>query len=160
MNFTRRQALKGIAAATVASTGLGITGNTIAALPEQLKGDGNSELANIEVHTRLSAATNDVEVVVTNVGDQTARITQMTPSQTNTKRGVFHFSKLMDNGELVLEAGQSVSVPMTPHTVVLDATSNTTRANSLSAALRSSFSVITENASFARVNIASGIRLA
>lgn len=167
MDRTKRQTLKRIAGVTVAGTGFCIANNTLASSAIGLGSrhtddkDTDASLSSINVHSRLSASTNDIEVVITNIGDQAARITQLTPSQTNTQRGVFHFSKLLDEGELVLAAGQSTTVPMTPHSGVVDiATQAAQHARSLSAALRSSFSVITDNSAFARVNVMDGIKLA
>ena len=118
-------------------------------------------LADIQVYTRVSSRTNDVEVVIQNAGDQVARITQITPSQTSTRRGHFDFYRLLDNGELHLAAGEQVSVPMTPHPVVLDSsTTAQQRAASLTQALRASFSVVTEGDAFAKITVAEGIRFA
>lgn len=126
-----------------------------------LSATGDGELAKISVYTRVSSASNDIEVVIQNTGAEDALITQITPSQTVTRRGTFDFSQLLDKGDVQLKAGQSIRVPMTPRTVVLDAsTSATQRAQSLSDALRRSFSVITDHEAFARVEVSENVRFA
>ena len=160
----KRTTLKRLGLAAVA-TGAGVSGSVMAsadALSRDLASASDVDslpLADIQVYTRVSAASNDIEVVIQNAGAHPARITQMTPTQTSTRRGVFDFSSLMREGELTLAAGEQVSVGMTPHPVVLDAsTTSQQRAASLSAALRRSFSVVTENDAFARVTVADGPR--
>ena len=165
MNITRRQTLKRLAGIAAASGSLNIAGSAIAESPNKSQFGNESvvndmpDLASTKVHTRLSSASNDVEIVITNTGDQRTRITQLTPSHTSTKRGVFNFSNLMNNGDLVLDAKQSVTVPMTPHAMALaDTTSAGQHAQTLTHALRSSFSVVTENSAFAKVDVMDGIR--
>lgn len=154
----KRFGMAAVAVATAGAAGSVIAQNTPAmdsssALKEPLS------LAELKVHTRVSTSTNDIEVLITNTGSQATRITQLTPAQTVTKRGSFKFAELLTEGELHLAAGQSVTVPMTPHPVVIDAsTSAVERAQSLTTSLQRSFSAITENESFARVTVVDGIR--
>lgn len=159
----KRVTLKRIGSVAMAATSLSAAAHSLAydadenALPAY--DYAHSEIADLKLHTRVSALSNDIEVVITNVGQKRSLITQMTPSQTVTKRGHFDFSSLLENGDLCLAPGQSVTVPMTPNAVVLDASTNVgQRADSLTNALRKSFSVITENESFARVSIVDQIR--
>ena len=155
MDKQKRNTVKVIAAA-VATTAL--SGPFSSGLASNAS-EAPKDLSRIKVYTRVSQSTNDVEVVMQNTGNAGTVITQITPSQTVTRRGTFDFSQLLKEGELHLSPGQSISVPMTPRPVVLDAsTSATQRAQSLSAALRKSFSVITENEAFARVDVSSAVR--
>lgn len=118
-------------------------------------------LSYFKVFTQVSSVNNDIEVVIMNVGNKAATITQLTPSETVTKRGRFDFSALMSKGALTLAAGESVTVSMTPHPVVLDASSSAgQRAQSLGQALRSSLSIVTDNDSFAVVDVEAAVRFA
>jgi len=163
IDTVKRNTLKrmGLSAAVVAATGW--TGTAFATYTVNVEdaGDNALSLANIQVNTRVSALTNDIEVLITNTGDQTTRITQMTPSETSTGRGRFDFNALMANGDLTLAPGQSVTVPMSAHKVVVNGSLPAhpgQQAQSLHAALKRSFSVVTENDAFARVSIVEGIR--
>lgn len=116
-------------------------------------------LADIHVSTRVSSLTNDLEVLIKNVGTESTTITQMTPSVTITKRGQFDFGQLLQDGDIVLSPGQSLSVPMKPHAVAVNATDTASgQARTLSDALRRSFSVITDNDAFAKVEISDGVK--
>jgi len=161
----KRITLKRLGSAAVAVTAASTSPQLLASHADQntklVDGTATTPVADINVHTRVSATSNDVEVVITNAGDRLTRITQMTPSQTVTKRGRFDFASVLENGELALAPGQHVTIPMKPHAVVLDASSSAgQRAESLTCALRKSFSVITEGESFARVTIIDQIRFA
>ena len=120
----------------------------------------SAELSTIDVFTRVSSRNNDIEVVIANSGVHPTRITQLTPSHTVTNRGTFDFSRLMRNGDLILAPGQSAAVPITPHPVAVTDVSSYTqrRAESLSTALRSSFSVVVDNNAFAKVHIKDNLR--
>ena len=116
-------------------------------------------LADIHVSTRVSSITNDLEVLIKNIGPDSTTITQMTPSVTVTKRGQFDFGQLLQNGDIVLAPGQTLSVPMKPHAVAVNASdSSTGQARTLSDALRRSFSVITDNDAFAKVEISDSVK--
>lgn len=160
----KRNTLKKLSAATLATATVGASAAALADSASSLNQAAsgyNEDIAQIDVYTRVSSSTNDVEVVIQNSGSQSARITQMTPSQTVTRRGTFEFAPLLKNGDLQLAAGQRVTVPMTPRAVVLDASSSAAqRAESLSDALRKSFSVVTENEAFAYVRVADTVRFA
>lgn len=154
----KRQTLKRIGVSALAATTVGITGHSLAFVNTE-SGVSNVladalELADIEVSTRVSAIGNDLEVLITNVGKQKTTITQLTPSVTMTRRGQFDFSELMKDGSIALTPGQSISVPMRPHTVQLSGNETATQQGySLSEALRRSMSVVTENNSFAKITV-------
>lgn len=163
MDLKKRKSLKRIAGVVVAGSGFSLAKNTLAAEQYSLgvsDSEAEASLSSLHVYTRVSSSTNDIEVVIANMGKDTARITQMTPSQTRTARGVFNFAQLMDNGDLVLEAGQAVSVPMTKNPLLVGTPVSVKKhASSLTNSIRSSFSVITDNAAFARVVVGSNIKL-
>ncbi len=163
MDLTKRKSLKRIAGVVVAGSGISLAQNSLATNSYNVKfnnSENEDSLSSLHVYTRVSASTNDIEVVIANTGKESARITQMTPSQTSTARGVFNFAQLMEQGDLVLEAGQSVSVPMTKHPVVVGTPVNAAKhASSLTQSLRSSFSVITDNDAFARVDVTGNFQL-
>lgn len=98
-------------------------------------------------------------MVVSNAGKETDRIVHMTPSQTSTARGTFHFSTLMLDGTLTLAPSESVAVQITPHASnAKTASSPVMYARLLTQSLRESFSVITDNNAFAMVDVIEGIR--
>ena len=159
----KRQTLKRITMSAVAATTAGIAGhsiasvNAMASVPNAV--NTSLPLADIQVNTRVSAISNDLEVLITNVGKQSTTITQLTPSVTMTKRGQFDFGQLLSKGDITLSPGQSISVPMQPLAVQVNATDTANQqAQSLSEALRRSFSVITENDAFAKVTVSDGVQ--
>jgi len=162
----KRNTLKRIGAGAVAATTAGIASTAFArsgssAYPDDTAGGASAqtEPANIEVHTRISAVTNDLEILITNSGRSNTTILQITPSVTSTKRGQFDFAELMKQGDITLAPGQSLSVPMRPHTHVLNAADTSgQQAENLTAALRRAFSVTTDNDMFAKVHVHDGMR--
>jgi len=161
----KRNTLKRISMSAAAVAAAGVSGQSLASL-NHLSGSPSPDvnalpLADIQIHTRVSAVTNDLEVLVTNTGSSSTTITQLTPSVTVTKRGKFNFSQLLKNGNLTLAPGQSMSVPMTPHAVSVSSLETMNgQSQSLSEALRRSFSVVTENDAFAKVNVIEGMQFA
>lgn len=133
---TKRKTLKSIGTIAAGSAAAVSTGAFAGALLDMES--SAEESVQLRVHTRISVKTNDIEVVLTNAGVDTAYITELTPAETVTKRGRFNFAALTNHGELRIEAGQSVSVPMTPHPVVIDASDATSRSASLTEALKKS----------------------
>ncbi len=108
----------------------------------------------LEVHTRVSAASNELEVVITNVGDADADIRQLTPSETTTRRGRFDFTAATHaDGHLYLAAGESVTVPMQRRRVVLDGSELTGRAHSLADTLKRSMSAELRNGQLAPLTV-------
>jgi len=158
---SKREALKNIAAISVGAaaftTSAGVlarsvsTANHSAPLAATSPDEG---LVDIHIGTRLAAITNDLEVVITNTSTTDATITAMTPAEINTARGHFDFNALFESGELRINAGESVSVPMQHHTVVLDASSIHERAIELTEKLRRSVSIVINGDSFAVTSIA------
>jgi len=110
-------------------------------------------LIDIQITTRLSTISNDLEVVITNTSASTATITDMTPAVIHTVRGRFDFNALLEAGDLRLAAGESVTVPIRHHTVVLDASSVHDRAKDLTQGLRRNVSIITDGNSFAATTV-------
>jgi len=161
----KRKSLKRIASvAAVSSTGALFSSESFAdtvlngskhgGVPADL-----SDLGHLQVHTRISSISNDIEVVINNKGTRSTRITQMTPSHTSTARGVFDFSELLADGPLELGAGKSVYVAIAPHKTATSLMQPTTaQAQSLTKSLRSSLSIITENKAYAMVDVMDGIR--
>ena len=134
---TKRKTLKSIGTIAAGSAAAAVSSGAFAGALLDMEPSSEAS-AQLRVHTRVSVKTNDIEVVLTNVGEDTALITELTPAETVTKRGRFNFTALTTHGNLRLEAGQSVSVPMTPHPVVIDASDATTRSASLTDALKKS----------------------
>jgi len=112
----------------------------------------NNDLAEIEVSTRFSPTGNDLEIVLTNKGASSARITDMTPAEINTPRGRFDFDALFADGDVLLNSGAQVSVPMQYHTVVLDGTSMHKRSMQLGKALKQNVSIVTDGNALAAVS--------
>ena len=121
---------------------------------------GYFDLAAIRVETIVNSSNNDIRVVITNEGGQTARISQLEPVLSMTARGVFNFSRLLTDGRLILEPGQSVHVSMTPRGLLPEATSPAyLSASILSSQLRQSFNVITVELAFGEVQVLEDVRL-
>ena len=133
----KRKTLKNISAIAAGSAAAAVSNGVFAGALGDVKSTSEGSVQ-LRVHSRVSVKTNDVEVVLTNVGEDTAFISELTPAETVTKRGRFNFAGLMTQGDLRLEAGQSVSVPMIPHPVVIDASDAATRSGSLIEALKKS----------------------
>lgn len=167
IDYAKRVTLKRIGTAGLVATAAGSSLPTFAVpnnFQDPVAESFNAEIADLELQTRVSSLTNDLEVVITNKSEQATRITQLTPSLTSTERGYFDFSNLLKDGDLELGAGKSVSVPMRPYPNKLAAGTDVARRSrqaegSISAALKKSFSVITDNESFARVSIVDSIRM-
>lgn len=168
MDQTRRTTLKHLAGIAAAGSSVSAASDAMALhcspnkpnnMSSQEAADQAVGLARIQVHTRVSASSNDIELVITNISDEPVRITQITPSQTSTARGIFNISELLDNGDLGLNVNQSITVPMSRHsTSSADTSGAAQHAQSLCSALRSSFSVVTESDAFATVDIIEGLR--
>jgi len=118
-----------------------------------------SELADIQVSSRISSITNDLEVVLTNTGAAPTTVTDMTPSEIKTVRGRFDFNALFTNGDVNLAVGESVTVPMQHHPVVLNGSDIGKRTLDLTAALRQNVSIVTNGDSLAAVTIANPLSL-
>jgi len=114
----------------------------------------NEGLVHIQISTRQHPITNNLEVLITNTSQSAAIISHMTPAEINTVRGRFDFNALFDTGELHLAAGESVTVPMQHHAVVLDGSSIEERAAELTNSLRRNVSIISEGNSFAVTSVA------
>jgi len=110
-------------------------------------------LIDIQITVRLNSVTHDLEVLITNTSASTTTITNMTPAEIHTARGRFDFSALLEAGDVRLAPGQSVSVPIRHHTVVLDGSSITERAKALTQSLRNNVSIITDGNSFAATTV-------
>ena len=156
----KRKTLKRVGALSAAATAASLSGVVHAAglrsdtaSPGEVLFD-DTELGSFSLRTRVSAQTNDIEIVLTNTGDRAATITQMTPHTVTTRRGQFVLGDVLgDDGRLSIDAGQSVSVAMQRHPVVLDASDVSHRAASLSQTLRQSASIVVDGKSFAPVTV-------
>jgi regulator of protease activity HflC (stomatin/prohibitin superfamily) len=133
------------------------TAAAVAAMPTMLNAkqavdsfEGVSpDLATIDIQIRVSVTSNDLELVVRNVGQEKTSITQVTPSTLQTGRGHFDIQSLLANGPLSLKPGESFSIPMTrqPTTGLNGVT------NSLVADLRDQVSIITDSEAYAAVTV-------
>ena len=118
------------------------------------------ELGQIEVSRRVSATHNDLEIVITNTGEQPVTVTDMTPRTLQVARGEFNFSALLEKGPLRLEAAESVRVPL-QRTVIESVTlpgKKTqvlfgSQSDSLVESMRRSMSIVTDSNAFASVTI-------
>ena len=115
----------------------GLVGNTYTNAANDATNDTDASMPVLDVYTRISATTNDLEVVIANVGSSDADIHQLTPGETRTRRGRFDFRSVTnDKGYLYLAAGASVTVPMKHHAVVLDGSELPERARSITDTLK------------------------
>jgi len=157
---SKRYTLKTLAvgSGTLISGALTVSGVSAALSPDTRSGITQSvfqELGQIEIATRLSAVKNELELLITNTGNESVLITQMTPAVARVARGEFDFSALLKDGPLHLRSGESVTVPMQHKPVHVAAS-----VSSLSDVLNNTMSVITDSNSFASVTIAEGVAVA
>lgn len=108
----------------------------------------SAELGQIEVSTRISAETNELEVVLKNTTSEPVTITHITPRVARVARGEFNFSSLLKDGSLTLETDESVTVALQHKSV-----STVAATSPLHDVLKSTMSVITDSDSFASVLI-------
>ena len=155
---SKRNTLKKIALGT-GVMGAGVLGAGVVtsgtAFADQLKqqSEENLELGNIEITTRVSAVNNDLEIVMTNAGQQRINITHITPHTVRVPRGEFDISSLLKRGPLTLEAGQSATVPLKRLPLKIRPVQLTASTHSLTDTLKRSISVVTDNNAFASVTI-------
>ena len=152
----KRKTLKvlSVAAGSAATAGSAVAAGFTSASGEVEKVTDDPLLAEIGVSTRVSALHNDIEIVLTNRGSDRTTITQMTPSMTRVARGEFNFQSLLKDGPLTLEAGESVSVPLTRKAVKLWSAASNGTTTPLSANLKKTMSIVTDGSAYARVDIA------
>ncbi len=159
---TKRTTLKRVAGIGVGAVAVTTSTGVLSKLSyESAKGPSRvtsvtGDIVDIQVITRISPLKNDLEVVLNNISPFPTTITQLTPTQITTARGLFDFDALLENGPLKLGAGASVSVPMQRHTVVLDGSSISKRTFQLSESLRKNMSIVTDGNSLAALTILDG----
>lgn len=154
---SKRTMLKGVAGIGVGTVAMATSATALASYAQDasrvVPSDSVSgDLADIQVATRVSSQTNDLEVVLTNTGSSAANITDMTPAKIDTVRGRFDFNALFDQGSIRLGAGESVSVAMQRHAVVLEANALASRTCDLQAAIKRSLSITTDGNSLAVID--------
>lgn len=143
----KRQTLKVIAV----STGTLLT--TPAVLASNLFGANTNRngyvkpVGQIEVESRLSAQTGELEIVLTNIGDNNAVITQITPARIQHAQGDFNLQSVIANGPLRLKAGESVPVVLAHNSHNKNKALHHSAA-SLSHVITNNISVVTENQAF------------
>lgn len=110
----KRKTLKMIT--VVAGAGAAAANSTTLSAYNMLQSDtqlsSNKAPSQFHIAVNLSSRTKEFEVIIRNTGAATTTITQMTPSYTITQYGQINFSSLFSNGELTLQPGQSVAVPL------------------------------------------------
>lgn len=165
IDHSKRQTLKkvaGIGAGTAAlAASAGVMGGLVSGNPVfencTTANEGTIvDLADIEIRTRVSAVTNDIEVVLKNTGSGKATITDMTPAEIHTARGKFDFNALFEKGALNIETGESISVPLqhiAPQNSTLQSKIKSSVNSSLKQKLASTVSIITDGDSLAAVTI-------
>ena len=156
---SKRTMLKGVAGLGVGTVAMATSASALAEFAQEASGAAphgvSLDLAQIQVATRVSSKHNDIEVVLTNTGSSVTNITDMTPAEINTVRGRFDFNALLANGSIKLEAGESVSVPMQRHAVILEAGALANRTSDLQAAIKQRLSITTDDDSLAVIDFKS-----
>ncbi|MBX2824508.1 MAG: hypothetical protein KTR33_07245 [Gammaproteobacteria bacterium] len=162
LDSAKRRTLKILTATGLGGVAAGLAGKVSALVPgsEIAASVGDKPLAMVTVGTRVSAMTNDIEVVLRNVGVEDTLITQLTPNRVTVGRGVFDFSGLLAAGPLPLKAGEAVVVPLQTHAPAQNSSVAGYTSGSLLETLRQSVSVVTDGNAFASVSIAPAIALA
>lgn len=142
--------------ATFVSTPVAVLSSSASDFLELNTETSNADLARVEVRTQISPVRNELEIVLTNTSPHTTRLTHITPAEIRTARGTFDLQSLLDSGDLIMAAGDSVTVPMQHHPVVLDASDVSQRSQLLTDALKQNLSIITEGEALAAVSIVNG----
>lgn len=157
MDRNKRKTLKVFGATVIG--GLSASAVAVAGTVRSFSGSGDvagsadalPELSRVGVGTRISSQHNDLEIVMTNTGDQAISITQITPSVVSTPRGSFDLAAVSRDFP-TLAAGQSISIPMQRHAVVLNDSTRAQRGQKLEKVLRERMSVITDSDAFAALS--------
>jgi len=139
-------------------------GGTPHAQAHQAHSDFDKPLDEFVVEVRHQWQSNDIALVIRNRGDNSATITQLTPSQIELARGTLDVSSLLNNGPVTLAAGEELTVPLRHHHRNL----NNSQAivggghfdRSLQRQLRERMTIITDHSTLAAVTIAPGPRIA
>ncbi len=119
----------------------------------------SSELGSFSLQVQHSWAANDLEVVITNTGEEAHEITMMTPAVLKTARGQFNFAALFEDGPLIIKAGEQVRVPMQHIKVDLSAPMLGHFDTSLQKRLRSTVTMVTGGDSLASITVPNGPRI-
>jgi len=101
----------------------------------------------IEISTRLSAQTEELEIVLTNSGHNSATIKQITPAKIHHEQGDFNLQSLLANGPITLEAGESAAIGLGHHSLNRN-TALHHSAESLSYVIRNNVSVVADSNAF------------
>jgi len=117
------------------------------------------DLGEFSLHVTHSWAQNDIAVVLTNNGSETRSITAITPLKLSLARGSLDFGKLIQDGPLSLEPGETVEIPLEHKQA--NAASNTATGygyfdRSLQLQLRKQVSIVTEGQSVALISVVPG----
>ena len=172
IDHSKRRTLKKVAGLGAGSAALSVSSGVFAGvfagttLDAQLSADyadtfdgSTIDLADIEIRTRVSSITNDIEVVLKNTGAAKATITDMTPAEIHTARGKFDFNALFKDGALDIESGESITVPLqqfTSHStskIRNNFASNYPLNHNLKQKLASTVSIVTDGESLAAVTV-------
>ena len=116
-------------------------------------------LGEFSLHVTHSWAQNDIAVVLTNNGSETRSITAVTPLRLSLARGSLDFGKLIKNGPLSLEPGETVEIPLEHKQA--NVASNTATGygyfdRSLQQQLKQQVSIVTEDQSVALITVVPG----
>jgi len=106
----------------------------------------------LAVTTRISAANNDVELVLTNTGDTPVTLTQLNPAKVTTHRGSFELADVLADGPRQLTAGETLAVPLQQHAVAINNAPDNAR--SVDTIMRTGLTVTTDANEFAAVSYA------
>jgi len=110
----------------------------------------NTTYRQLEISARLSTQTNELEIVVANVGDKNTTITQTTPEKICHSHGDFHLQSALANG--TLKAGESIVVPMSRNPLNRNVALQHSAA-SLNYVIKNSLSIATDNAPVASISV-------
>ena len=117
-DFSKRNTLKTIAgsAAAVAVAPMASASSLLNSTSDPAHQALNNSRANVQISSRISAESHELELLISNPGDSAATITEIYPSRVFDAKGTFELEAIAGNGKTKLEAGESITVPMTHST--------------------------------------------
>jgi len=148
---TKRTTLKilAVTTGTVVTTSAVQASGILGITAEDTRVESAGQIARqVEISSRLSAQTEELEIVFTNSGHNSATIKQITPAKIHHAQGDFNLQSLLANGPIKLEAGESATIGL-GHNSLNRNTALHHSAESLSYVIRNNVSVVAESNVFA-----------
>ncbi len=113
-DLAKRNTLKALAATTGAIATTSVTSAAGLIAPENTP--EHSLQPQLSVSCRKNSVSCDLEVVITNTGNYPTQINKVSPARLYVSKGVFDLELLTLHGSSSIDAGKSITIPLTRHT--------------------------------------------